>query len=170
MSDCKHLDFMDTLREVAAYGLDEPRGPNAIVKPEDFFKDLYVHTHKDNERDIESTLSAADRFTLLVAPRGGGKTSIVRNALRKTCGPKCGHFLFDFQVHIEKCHRIPKNSDDARILFITTLLKKALANHFLGGIETKIAYIYEALSQFYREERLHLYIFQNSWFSHRKCD
>jgi hypothetical protein len=135
------------------FAVDTGERKETTISLKEFFDNLYVPFSQENERDIKRAVKEACGFVIVVGPVGGGKSTIIYNALQEYNSGEGVYFLFDFKKEIEEFYAMG-NKPDERMRFIRDVLKKKLAKEFLCDLNLKTKFVLTALRMFFEEERL----------------
>lgn len=154
-----HMKYLDMLKASMNYALDEAVSTQYAPTRDDFFKHLYAPFPPEDETAVGTAVQQAGSFTLVVAPVGGGKTSIIHNALQHHDPEASSYLLFDFKDRAEEFYGM-KGEPTEKMAFIRDVLKRAIASRFLSQVDTKIQFVYNTLSMFFGQQRLHRLLFK----------
>lgn len=143
-----HLDFLDLLSDSMGYAIDEESEKVAGLSINDFFTRLYTHFSEEDESAVQRAITKADSFTLIAAPSGGGKSTLLHNNLRNARSAEMGYFLFDFKHHYDGFYNM-KNGLRDKANFIHRKLKEALDRDYLKYLDVKMDFIFNALQMFF---------------------
>jgi hypothetical protein len=149
-----YLDFLDELRKPMLYALDEITSGGWRIPDDVFFTSMCAPFDAEDEHGVGEALESADKLVAIVAPPGGGKTTIIRKELRERKIEPRQYFLFDFKEQIEQFYSMGRSSEE-RVTFIRDQFKRELAKQFLDDLDAKINFVYTALQLFFYEERMH---------------
>ncbi len=150
--------FLESLKRALDFSLDQPIRKGTHPDANDYFASLHVPFPKQDNEFLEKLHANLDGFLVVSAPTGRGKTSIIRMALL-SLPKKARFFLFDFKNEIEKLYDFPQEPG-GRHKYLRDLLKRELASQFLTEIDHKLRFIFNALYDFFFEERMHKLIFK----------
>ena len=106
----RYTDIQHVVRgvsDILTFALDNQSEAVSPIEWHEFFQLLYVKRSTEDEQALWDVFEKADHMCLLVAPRGGGKTTSLLSALREyKKSPSAGAFLFDFMANSQLLYGI----------------------------------------------------------------
>ncbi len=147
----KHRDFLRQYDTSMLMAVDQLR-PGETTAIREFFDDIYVSFTAEDEQTVLSAVQDADRFTVVVAPLGGGKSTIVYWALQNMRSQSRDYFIFDFKREISSLYPM-KGLPQEKARFMHDRFKDALMNAFLPTLAKKLDFAFHTLQRFFIHER-----------------
>lgn len=144
------------MEEVMSYAIDEtPLG--IAVDKDTFFSTLYVPHPPEDEAALNDAFASANGFTLIVGPRGGGKTTFLHRGLETYLAEEGNDaYIIDFTALAESLYPIEMDVP-ARMPILHSVLKEELLKHYVGSIrESDYAFVAESLCSFLSNRKLDL--------------
>ena len=148
-----HEEFLKLLREIMTYAVDEETTREGGISSDVFFEYLYAPFGEGEVSAITSAIQDADRFTVVVAPFGGGKSTLIHFALRGLDTRSSCYFYYDFKKEIETFYGMDRDSKK-QLAYIRDAIKHKISGQFLQDLNTKIAFVFTALRLFFTD-RIH---------------
>ena|GEM_PF-5464083 len=139
-----YQEHLDRLSEVFDYALDKYGPKSTPVSVEDFFKHLYVRRDSEDERQLRNAVTRARDITVVVAPLGAGKTTIIRNALRQCADDPNAYHVVDFKKLAARL-RVAQTPPAAWPDRLQELIKWSIEKEKFGSVSVYRKWILEVL-------------------------
>jgi len=148
--------FLLKAEDVITFALDNQDESISAIDWAFFFDRLYVPRNDEEEEELKNVFADANRIALVVAPRGGGKTTFLLNRLLKYREAGGAYYFFDFTKNTDAFEEIAQDWP-RRIHQIQAILKTDLYNSYVGDDRRKNnRFIAQALEMFYPHEKVRL--------------
>lgn len=154
MGAARYEAQLELLENAMTFALDHHAPEVAVISEVDFFKPienggLYIYREPGDENAIARMIAKSKHLSILAAPMGAGKTTILRKALRQYAPEENRHYIADFKKLQGKLYA-KKGLDDYWPDRIQNVLKEDLANIFFrNNSELRNRYTFQALKYFF---------------------
>ncbi len=153
-SEVQHLT--KGYEDLVTFALDDRDEENAIVAWATFFGSLYIHALDSEERELQAILEEAARIALIVAPRGGGKTTFLLHGLLEYKKRGGQFYLFDFKAQGDAVDDLTENWP-LNLPSLQTILKEDLYARYIGDdVHEGDRFVETALDMFYPRDKARL--------------
>jgi hypothetical protein len=147
------VHFAKGYEDLLTFALDDRDREHAILRWDTFFLRLYIPAQPDEERELQAILDEAARMVVIVAPRGGGKTTFLMHGLEEYSGRGGMFFCFDFKANGDALEPLTRHWP-RNLPHLHTILKDALYSQYIGDdIEAGNRFTEEALSMFFPRDK-----------------
>lgn len=147
----KHQEFLKQYGNSMIMAIDQPT-KGSVSHSDEFFNEIYVPFSQEDELALTNAVQDADRFTIVAAPIGGGKSTIIYWALHNVKSETRAHFVFDFKRHMSSFYPMKGEPQD-KARFMHDRFKDSLMGTFLPTLSQKLQFAFTTLQLFFVAER-----------------